>query len=237
MLVVFWCYHGGNRSNNKHCESCYFARHIIKAFDAIERGKHFARDHVVLLARLDIQQEMLLIWGRTVGLSAASDASLAERLLETRVRRLIQTHLECVQVIFDDVDQLKKKYGLININGSGYAITDHRQVGAVSEANIQPTALLRARLSWTQKHTSLVVKGKWAIHDGSRFKCMVAELEDLIADLRDLTTSIAELNYQQHVFAGQIEASSSTEDLEYSRKHSAKKTLLCPRLQVSDSLC
>ena len=44
-------------------ESC------LHGFELFEQSKAFARDHAVLLARLDAQRAILEIWGDAVGIS------------------------------------------------------------------------------------------------------------------------------------------------------------------------
>ncbi|CAF9933683.1 MAG: hypothetical protein HETSPECPRED_008743 [Heterodermia speciosa] len=173
----------------------------LRGFDLLEQGKDFSRDHTILMARLNAQRKIFTIWGEAVGLSASKDLNYDNFSSDSELRTVVKTHLDCISLIFEDAAQLSKKYGLKPTeNGSPRTPT-------------QPP--FRSYLGWFQKHTSRRRKAKWAIRDLAKFKSMLDDLGRLITDLRDITSSLADVKHQREVFVTEVvDQLTDIEDLE-----------------------
>ena len=173
----------------------------LRGFDLLEQGKDFSRDHTILMARLNAQRAIFTIWGDAVGLSGSKDRNHVTFSLDSELRSVVKGHLDCISLIFEDATQLSKKYGLKPTQN------DDRQTFS--------QAPLRSYLKWFQKQTSHRRKAKWVIRDLAKFKSMLDDLSKLITDLREITSSLAEIRRQREVFvAEEIARREDIEDLE-----------------------
>ena len=173
----------------------------LRGFDLLEQGKDFSRDHTILIARLNAQRAIFTIWGEAVGLSASNGATHDLFSLDSGLRSVVKGHLDCISLIFEDATLLSDKYGLKS------AQNHSRQPSTETP--------LRAYLSWFQKKTSHRRKAKWVIRDLAKFKSMLDDLSKLITDLREITSSLADIRRQREVFVGEeIAQRTEIEELE-----------------------
>lgn len=84
----------------------------LKGFDLLEQGKDFSRDHTILMARLNAQRAIFTIWGDAVGRSASKHPNHDILPFDSELRTVVEGHLDCISLIFEDATQLSKKYGL-----------------------------------------------------------------------------------------------------------------------------
>lgn len=176
----------------------------LRGFDLIERGKDFSRDHAVLLTRFDAQRAMLVIWGDAVGLSGTDDFSQSKCLSNPHLRTMIKAHLNCISMIFEDASQLSLKYGLKLVQSR----PNHQTATARSGSPF------RSYLAWFQKKTSYRRKATWVMRDLKKFESMLDNLSKLIAELREITSSIADLERQRKVFMDKISQCTDIDELE-----------------------
>ncbi|KAF3939777.1 hypothetical protein ABW19_dt0210340 [Dactylella cylindrospora] len=110
----------------------------IDSFDTITLGKSFARDHEVLMVRLEVEKTRLLIWGKSVGLVAKSGTGTRpadpesasavgldisqncdKRLESPLIRPTVERLLNCIKMLFEDARELRKRYGLrLGVSGN-----------------------------------------------------------------------------------------------------------------------
>ena len=172
---------------------------FLQGFDLVDQGKHYARDSVILLTRLDAQREIFKIWGRALEQAVSENPATATRLLDEDLQRLLKRHLDCICMIFQDAFQLSEKYGLRKV--------DQRM-------DAKPALSIRAHLRWFQRDATFGAKAKWAIHNKKKFKNMLEDLKELITELREITSSIADLEKQREVFVREINECTTTDKLE-----------------------
>jgi hypothetical protein len=72
----------------------------------------------------------------------------------------------------------------------------------------------RVRVRLFQKQSSFTTKFRWAVHDKNRFTTLVTDLKDLIDQLRDVTSSIADLEKQRQIIAAEISSLSDSHSLD-----------------------
>ena len=162
----------------------------LRGFELFEQGKDFSRDHTIMMTRLDAQRVIFKIWGDAVGLSRDPTHSEPTSSLEQQLQDTIKRHLECISMIFEDATQLSQKYG-------AKPLKDSVRQRSLSRDTSLP---LRPYLSWFQKTTSRKRKAKWAIRDCNKFRSMLNDLSELISELREITSSVADIQRQRKVF-------------------------------------
>ncbi|KAL8790022.1 MAG: hypothetical protein Q9195_006571 [Heterodermia aff. obscurata] len=173
----------------------------LRGFDLLEQGKDFSRDHSILMARLNAQRAIFNIWGEAVELSASKNPKHDIFLSDPQLRNVVKGHLDCISLIFENAAQLSKKYGLKPIQNNA------RQTST--------QVPLRSYMSWFQKQTSRRRKAKWVIRDLAKFRSMLDDLSKLITDLREITSSLADVKRQREIFvAEEIARREDIEDLE-----------------------
>ena len=173
----------------------------LRGFDLLEQGKDSSRDHTILTARLNAQRANFAIWGEAVGLSASRDSNNNIFPFNSELRSVVKGHLDCISLIFEDATQLSKKYGVMPTPNNGHQTSTQES--------------LRSYLSWFQKQTSHRKKAKWVIRDLAKFRGMLDDLSRLITDLREITSSLADIKRQREVFfAEEIAQRTDMEDLE-----------------------
>lgn len=177
----------------------------LRGFDLFEQGKDFSRDHTILMTRLDAQRAIFTIWGNAIGLTTVNGVPNAAAIpLDAQLSSLIHGHLECISLIFEDAARLIEKYGM----------KPRKRSILWRDLSAAPASPLRSYISWFQKQTSHRKKAKWVIRDFSRFKNMLDDLSHLIYELREITSSIADIRRQREVFIDEIAQCTDMEDLE-----------------------
>ena len=197
----------------------------LKGFDLLEQGKDFSRDHAILMVRLSAQRAIFTIWGDAVGISASQDPNHDTFPFDSELRSVVKGHLDCISLIFEDATQLSKKYGLKPTQNHSHQTSTQ--------------VPLRSHLRWFQKQTSRRRKAKWVIRDLTKFKSMLDDLSKLVTDLREITSSLADIKRQREVFVAEeiaqrmdiddlevIEEALSQEDPTLSSAASERRTVL-----------
>ena len=185
----------------------------LRGFEIFEQGRDFGRSYTILLTRLDAQKILFHIWGEAVGLGLEGQSVSLQRLAlqnNTAVLRLIHQHLECIRMIFEDADQLRRRYGVVKSKSWRSKISS-----AVGIAHSVDTKVpLRKYVSWFQGQSSFTTKARWAIQDQAKFKAMLDDLSTLLQELREITSAIADIQRQRNRFAEEIDDCELIEDLE-----------------------
>ena len=182
----------------------------LRGFELFEQGMDFGRSYTVLLTRLDAQKLLFLIWGEAVGLTLANGSKARALMEDTKIARLIQRHLDCIRMIFEDADQLSRKYGATKRRPRGFR--DILSRNSLTSSN--PHLPLRRYVRWFQKQSSFKLKAEWAIQDQTKFKTMLDDLSTLLQQLREITSAIADIKQQRDRFVEKVDSCDEIEDLE-----------------------
>lgn len=182
----------------------------LEFFELVELGTKFSRDLEILMMKLESQRLIFSIWGHSVGL-AGDGANFNDRILGPDVQRTISGLLNCIRLLFEDTERLKKRYGLAPGKKSK---AQHRALKAISNIDTSPWARFRGHLVLRQQQTTMITKARWAIFDRAKFGNLLADLKDLIDQLRDITASVTDLDKQRNVFVGKISSISEVHSLE-----------------------
>src|SRR5277367_4666205 len=169
----------------------------LQCFEIINLGRNFSRDVEILMTKLESHKLIFSIWGHAVGLDNDAD-KFSRLLLDPQICKGIHRLLTCIHMVFLDADKLTKKYGMKTIS-----------VSAAGHWHI-----FRSRVRLCQNETSLMSKMQWAVHDKDKFGAMVADLKDLIDQLRDLTASVADPERQRKTFIEEVSSVSDVPSLE-----------------------
>lgn len=177
----------------------------LDCLDMIDAGRNFSRDLEILLAKLEAQRAILWAWGCTVHLDH-DGKQFNEDLLGPDIQKTISRLLWCIVSLFEDTKKFGKRYGLKRASGL--------DVACMSECASSGLGGYRSRIRLFQKQSSITTKIRWAVHDKNKFTALVAELKDLIDQLRDVTSSIADLERQRQMLAIEISSQSDLHSLE-----------------------
>ena len=182
----------------------------LRGFELFEQSKDFGRSYIILMTRLDAQKLLFIIWGETVGLSRANRSKTLDLNEDTRTARLIQRHLECIRMIFEDADQLCSKYGVKKT----WPREPPEPTSRSALISFRSQLPVRRYARWFQKQSSYKLKAKWAIHDQNKFKIMLDDLSTLLQQLREITSAIADIDRQRDRFVEEINSQNGIEGLE-----------------------
>ncbi|OIW33157.1 hypothetical protein CONLIGDRAFT_163383 [Coniochaeta ligniaria NRRL 30616] len=177
----------------------------LDCLDMIDAGRNFSRDLEIALAKLEAQRAIFLVWGNTVGLDNSGN-NFNEELLGPGLQKTIQRLLCCIVSLFEDSKKFRKRYGLKKATAL--------DVACASEYASTGLEGYRSRLRLFQKQSSFTIKVRWAVHDKNKFTALIVDLKDLIHQLRDVTSSIADFERQRQVLAAEISSLSDSHSLE-----------------------
>lgn len=186
----------------------------VDCLDMIDAGRNFSPDLEIVLAKLEAQRAIFLVWGSTVGLDDCGKY-FNEDLLGPPIQKTIRRLLFCIISLFEDSKKFRKRYGLKKSSGPNNArLTDSE---SKSDHGMNPLAGIddyRSRIRLFQRQSSLKAKVRWAVHDKNKFTTLVSDLKDLIDQLRDVTSSVADLERQRQMLAAEISSISDCHSLE-----------------------
>ena len=132
-------------------------------------------------------------------------------MLGERTWNTIKRHLDCIHVIFEEADRMASKYGpKPNMFFEALISTETEK----TQTSFESGAPFRRYLHWLQKKSSRRLKAKWVIRDRVKFQSMVDELSTLVRELREITSSVADINHQREFFTQKIAEYTDIEELE-----------------------
>lgn len=87
----------------------------LECLDLVEASRSFAREDSILCTNFEVQKLRLLMWGESTGLSTTANGSQksSSLLRSKRTRAVVHQILLEVQLLFDDTETLKTRYGLL----------------------------------------------------------------------------------------------------------------------------
>lgn len=163
---------------------------IVDCFQLIQRGRSCDRDYRILETKLDNQELRLTAWGRACGLF---DCEGPDHPLDKQpeVEARIRGTLRCIEAIFQDERELRKRYGLRTIEGSSSPISVPILARPAShDMGKAPTRhTLGSFFSRKKQQRSINFSGslRWAISDKDSFSELVQHLKDFNDDLEAMT--------------------------------------------------
>jgi hypothetical protein len=177
----------------------------LDCLDMIDAGRNFSRDLEIALAKLEAQRAIFLVWGNTIGLDNGG-RHFDEELLGPGIQMTMKRLLCCIVSLFEDSKKFRKRYGLKKATAL--------EITCASEHTSTGLETYRSRVRLFQKQASFTTKFRWAVHDRKRFTALITDLKDLIDQLRDVTSSIADLGRQRQVLVAEISSMSDTHSLD-----------------------
>ena len=164
----------------------------LEGFEYIQTCLMLSEGHEPLLCKLDIQKQMLCIWGEEVGLMGESKNTMAGKLLTRHVRHTMKIYLDCIRQIFEDTDQLSKKYGLPGVQVSAPAFDLEGQIWEN-----------RTELPHPNEQRNIAARHDLFCHD----------IKEYSAALKELTNAIAPLKKQKDTLVDYINSMSDIDSL------------------------
>ncbi|PMD18488.1 hypothetical protein NA56DRAFT_647924 [Hyaloscypha hepaticicola] len=161
-----------------------------KSWNTFKTALHFSDDATDLILRLDIEQARFHLWSHNAGHEKAGD-SFDQCLLP--VVDLVDQILKKLTALFEDADQLRTRYGLVD---SGAAVDESKKLQRFlynlnkalhatgiktfppeDDENVPPSLIRR---------TSMLKMARWGIRDKVHFKELVEVVETHVLKLNQL---------------------------------------------------
>ncbi|OZJ01513.1 hypothetical protein BZG36_05720 [Bifiguratus adelaidae] len=177
----------------------------VQVFDTVATARRMGMDYEKVLVKLEVERVRLLSWGQAVGLANVKQtetdlyATIDPRLNEPEFSGIVMRLLGCIQKVFDDTEQLQKKYGLTQLANSNARDVQiwERQAGADMDLREDNhfglgsvfkrayTSLQKSAKDYQQSST-LKRKVEWAITDKTKFEKLVIEVSGFNNGLMNL---------------------------------------------------
>ncbi|KAI4212417.1 MAG: hypothetical protein LQ351_004849 [Letrouitia transgressa] len=179
----------------------------LECLNLVEASRSFAREDSLLCTNFEVQKIRLLIWGESVGFPAyvaAASPVTAEGnsngggghtsdnsvLSKKWVRAVVHQILLEVQLLFDDTESLRSRYGLqLAKDGSAGKSIPFTEGGLVQSFK-QRLGAFQLSLNRNQKEIGFSKKLRWVVSDRKRFANLVEQLRQLINGLQDITPDL-----------------------------------------------
>lgn len=175
----------------------------IQAVEIMSKAARYGPAFEVLAVKVDVEKTRLTIWGEYAGLATQRFRSRSNKneylhadLRRKHVQVAVAELLACLVKIFEDADELRKKYG-ISKEPDPASASDAVALHASSSPGFSLTGRLRQayqKVSHSahhrQKDSSLGTKVRWAAIDAKRFRHLVDELKGINDRLDNLTPGV-----------------------------------------------
>src|SRR5579859_7373691 len=82
----------------------------VQCLELVDSGKNYAKELEIIWTKFDAQRVRLLIWGQVTGIIGTLPYDTT--LNDPEIRASIERNLNCIKLLFNDVDKLQQRYGL-----------------------------------------------------------------------------------------------------------------------------
>lgn len=178
----------------------------IETLDTLAAAARYSVDREILHTKIEVERLRLMIWGESAGLtdidpSRPEDESaydrdfLDESLRGAALRSAVAGLLACFSNYFEDIEQLRSRYGLStqkqNQEKESTPVMTEAPTRQMLLATFQKTyARFQQRTAKVQASTSTFKKAKWAVTDERKFRNLIAELKAVNDSLDSLLPAI-----------------------------------------------
>lgn len=178
----------------------------IETLDTLSAAARYSVNREILQTKIEVERLRLMVCGESAGLtdidpSRPDDKTgydldfLEESLGGAALRPAVAGPLACFSHYFEDIEQLRSRYGLVTQKQD----QEKESTSALAEAptrqilftTFQRTyARFQQRTAKVQASTSALKKAKWAITDERKFRNLIAELKAINDSLDSLLPAI-----------------------------------------------
>jgi protocatechuate 3,4-dioxygenase beta subunit len=117
--------------------------------------------------------------------------------------------LNCICMLFQDGEKLKRMYSAKQLQPKKVKV-EALEAGPTTFTNRLDH--FHFHVVFRSKKTN-ILRTRWAIYDKNKFSALIDDLKDLIDQLRNITSSVANLKRQCKVFANEISSTSNVASL------------------------
>jgi len=164
----------------------------VEVIQDFSSATSFGTELGVLQVKMEVEKVRLLIWGQSLGIGDG-DAVVDQALEREFVQSAAASLLVCFVKIFEDSENLRKKYGLIQTTepqaGTTLVDLDQSLLGSTFKRTYDKFKHDPAR---RQKETSIKTKARWAIVDEKRFRDLIEEMKGINDSLNQLVPGVKE---------------------------------------------
>ncbi|KAL9608340.1 MAG: hypothetical protein Q9167_006829 [Letrouitia subvulpina] len=178
----------------------------VQCYEYIDRGKTCGRDLAKLMTRLEIEKIRLLMWGESVDISRASEGMYGVFERE-QVRNAIYNVLNCIHMVFTDVQELQSRYGLSLSVGN-----DERLSATEDPRDVRPVQFhafsnrFQHLLKRNQQSFGILKRGTWVVRDWKKFNLMLDDLLSFNNGLESITNSVEARQRRPQLMQGALES-------------------------------
>ncbi|KAH6982569.1 prion-inhibition and propagation, helo domain-containing protein, partial [Ilyonectria destructans] len=176
----------------------------IQTLDSLSAAARYGIDREILQTQIEVERVRLMIWGDVAGLAqilldpskqeATEDdlAALDESLQRAPLRAAVAGLLSCFARTLEDVEVLRKRYGLVpqaESKGKGTATSTvaDKPAREILLATFRKTySSFKDRQTSSQTLASPLTKARWAVADEPKFRELIAELKAVNDSLTSL---------------------------------------------------
>ena len=174
----------------------------IDAFELIKCARNQGLELKKLSLKLSIERCRLLVWGKSMGLSADSE-NVQHVLKDCGFQPIIHDTLQLVIQLFTDSHQLANKYGCHFIECSDLA-TQQLEWESETPAGRLNAAFDKLKIGLRTPGARARRTGGWVVQDRKKFTLLVGEIRELIDGLQDITKGIVNRRQQDQYMASGI---------------------------------
>ncbi|KAK8051509.1 hypothetical protein PG993_002894 [Apiospora rasikravindrae] len=186
----------------------------IDCFELVQRGRYLGKDYDLLETKFNNQWRRLTAWGRACGFTS-NEGQDKQIFQDDGVRSCVESTLLQLLILFQDGDQLNRRYGLTKA-----VLTEPGSAALLASADW--TATRRAALSMlgrrlrelkdrvapssTPTGYGISKRAKWAVQDKEKFADLIQHMRDLIEDLEGMTSPLGVQERQRELIKHDIES-------------------------------
>ncbi|KAK8080070.1 prion-inhibition and propagation-domain-containing protein [Apiospora hydei] len=194
----------------------------IDCFELVQRGRYLGKEYHLLETKFNNQWRRLTTWGRACGL-AHKEEYATQIFQDEEVRSCVESTLLQLLVLFQDGDQLNRRYGLTKatqtepeaaalLASDNWATTRRAAVSMLGRRIRE----LKDRVTASSMPTGYGIskRAKWAVQDKEKFTELIQHMRDLIEDLEGITASLGVQERQREFIKYDMESISDVPALE-----------------------
>ena len=161
----------------------------IECMDYVSRARNYGKDFKNVMTKFDMLEARLKAWGRLLCVNKPGNELQALRNQWREEKEIVGKALNRIKDIFDDRQELEKKYGLHEEEDEGdNVIKEESLSNAIDPLSLRNVDVERHPSSKSrQQGIPFWKKTTWAVHDSKKFDALVNDLDFYIRNLEKIT--------------------------------------------------
>lgn len=172
----------------------------VDCLDYVSRARNSGKDFKNAMTKFDMLEARLKAWGKSLRVDKPGNELQALRIQWGQEQVIIGKALNRIKDIFDDHQELEKKYGLREEEEEKEVnVVQRRSLSnAMASLRLRGTdAELRPYAKNRQQGSDFWKKTIWAVHDRKKFDTLIDDLDFYIRNLEKLTKRLRNVEAQE----------------------------------------